>query len=576
MTPVRSPRPSRPLLAALVLALAAAPVLALSPRDDLLRRVPDDVAFCLAVQDLRGHAQAFRGSPFWKSLASSSWTAAVRASPEFKKLADADAFLAKTLGLGLEGIGDDLVGDAVVLAFRPKPPGASGQDQGLFLTRARDARVLADFLDRLHAAQKQSGELRVLEERRHAGAVYHRRVDKDGESFYALDGPVLLFSTWEPMLRQALDRGAAPSDASAAPLLARRLDEVGAGRALAGLWINPRAFDAEMRKNAAAAQGDAAAVQRGILRLWEALDGLGLALEHDRDIRLTLGLRADPARLPPALHRLADALVQPSAAWDRLPEGALLTVAARLDPAALLDLLGAFLTDSSRQALHDALQHHLGDPFGKDFARDLLPALGPDVALSLVAPPPGQASPLPGLVLAVKARSGPGDPDRALLDAVRFYAQMGVVAHNRAGGPRLTLTSARDAGPEVHVLAGDGVFPPGVQPAFALSGGWLRLATTPRLAASAPSSSSHIAVPHGEVALAHLAAAEVRRWLHERRAALAQLWADRDSLPREEAARRLDALGDLCGRLDRADLTARLTSGRLLLTLRVAPTLPLK
>ena len=49
----------------IALATALLPTLArAAPRDELLRLVPDDVAFCLVVQDLRGHAEALSASPF--------------------------------------------------------------------------------------------------------------------------------------------------------------------------------------------------------------------------------------------------------------------------------------------------------------------------------------------------------------------------------------------------------------------------------------------------------------------------------------------------------------------------------
>ena len=44
------------------------PVKAGTPRDDLLRLVPEDVGFCLVIQDLRGHSESFLRSPFAKKL----------------------------------------------------------------------------------------------------------------------------------------------------------------------------------------------------------------------------------------------------------------------------------------------------------------------------------------------------------------------------------------------------------------------------------------------------------------------------------------------------------------------------
>jgi len=92
----RSPRPLIRLALAAALAAAVFPALArAAPRDELLRLVPDDVAFCLVVQDLRQHSQALAASPFAEAFRKSPFAAGFKDSPEFKKLAQLDAELRK-------------------------------------------------------------------------------------------------------------------------------------------------------------------------------------------------------------------------------------------------------------------------------------------------------------------------------------------------------------------------------------------------------------------------------------------------------------------------------------------------
>src|SRR6202042_646360 len=71
------------LWAAFALALAA-PLQAASPRDELLRFVPDDVGFCFVMQDLRVHATELADSPFVEQLRLSPVGAALRAANEWK------------------------------------------------------------------------------------------------------------------------------------------------------------------------------------------------------------------------------------------------------------------------------------------------------------------------------------------------------------------------------------------------------------------------------------------------------------------------------------------------------------
>ncbi|HEX5272675.1 MAG TPA: hypothetical protein VFW33_19395, partial [Gemmataceae bacterium] len=397
----RSPRPLIRL--ALVAALAAPPAAArAAPPDDLLRLVPDDVAFCLVVRDLRGHARDLAASPFAEAFRKSPFGAALVGSDELKKLGQLDAELRKQVGLDVAGIADRLFGDAFVLAYRANPPGKTDQDQGLFLLRARDADTLADFVARLNRAQKESGDLKSVEERTHAGARYFRREERKRDSFYYVNGPVLALSSQEAMLRQAIERDRAKGDAE--PAVARQLRLLGADRALAAVWINPRAFDAEMAYNLGRAKGAEAVVQRAFLRYWKALDGEAIALALEKDARLTLSLRARADELPPAAKRLLSEAARPSDLWDRFPADALLATAGRLDLAALLEMLGDFQTTEARAATAEALDRTFGAPMGKDFVREVLPALGPDLGFCLLAPAPTDKGPLPHALFAIRVR----------------------------------------------------------------------------------------------------------------------------------------------------------------------------
>src|SRR5262245_64699570 len=81
----------RPILVGwLVVVGACAPPLATaradSPSAELLRLVPDDVAFCLVVRDLRGTYAALLESPFVEKLRASRLGAALRSAPELGKL----------------------------------------------------------------------------------------------------------------------------------------------------------------------------------------------------------------------------------------------------------------------------------------------------------------------------------------------------------------------------------------------------------------------------------------------------------------------------------------------------------
>jgi hypothetical protein len=204
------PRPSAWWLLGLL--LLAAPLRAATPRDELLYLVPDSVGFCLVIQDLRGHAAALQTSPFIEQLSQSPLAVKVRNSADLKKLDRFESKMKDKLGLDWTRLRDDILGDALVLAYRPGPPGKPEQEQGVMLLRARNEKVLADLIDRANKVQKEEGELKDLDERRHNGAVYYRRREYDKRTerdkppmFYYVHGPILALSSQENMLRQVID-----------------------------------------------------------------------------------------------------------------------------------------------------------------------------------------------------------------------------------------------------------------------------------------------------------------------------------------------------------------------------------
>src|SRR5579884_3703467 len=51
---------------------------AATPREELLRLVPDSVGFCLVVQDLRNHTADLQNSPFFEQLRQCSFAIKIR------------------------------------------------------------------------------------------------------------------------------------------------------------------------------------------------------------------------------------------------------------------------------------------------------------------------------------------------------------------------------------------------------------------------------------------------------------------------------------------------------------------
>jgi hypothetical protein len=570
-----------------LLAALAGPLRAAGPPDELLRLVPDDIGFCVVLRDLRGHSAALLDSPFVGQLRHSPVGAALLGSREAEKLARVGQHLEKHLGLGWARLRDDILGDAVVFAYRPGPPGKPEQEQGLILVRARNARALADLIDGLNRAQRQAGELKGLQERDYHGVRYHRReerkrvnrVERTEVNYYYLCGPVLVFSGQEAMLRQAIDRGRA-ADAGAEPALARRLRELGADRALVSVWVNPRAFDADLEARIARAGPATAPGLQTFAVYWKALEGVALLAALDRDLSLSLAVRARTEQLPAAARRFLAEASRPSELWRSFPDNALLAVAGRVDLSALSEALGDFLPRESRAALRGQVERTLDAALGRSFVKEVLPALGPDWGLCLTAPAAPDKGWLPQAVLALRVAPGEAESpvDQALLSALHFWATVAVLGHNKQNPDRpMSLKTAFQDKREVKYVASEQGLPPGVQPAFGLRHGYLVLASSPDvLRRFSPPAAPGGPAPAGPVPWLRASFKDWRAYVAERRDALAEALAAKQALTREEAGRRLDKLLDGLRLLDRLEVRQRTAPGQVTFTLTVRTALPLK
>lgn len=565
-------------LGSLLAILAAAPVWAASPREELLRLVPEDVGFCLVIQDLRGHAAALVDSPFAEQFRQSVFGKAIASAPELVKIQVLGKTFKEHLGIDGPQLRDDILGDAIVAAYRPGPPGKPEQEQGIFLVRARNATLLASLIERFNQAQKKSGDLIKLEERDFQGVKYYLRIDRNQKpQYYWLDGPVLAISGQESILQQVIERGKeAPSVGIEVPPIARQLQELNVDKALLALWVNPRAFDAEVQQRAKVAPPSEAVPLQTFQTYWKALRGAAFFVAPGQNLRMGWAFRANPDELPPAARKFLAEAAKPSELWSAFPDDALLAVAGRIDVPALVETIGGFMPEEARKALLQSLDKG-GMPILGKIARELTANLGPDVGFCITAPAAEEKSWLPHAAWAIRVRPGSGKQpaDQALLDALNFFAGLAVLDYNSKNTDRMSLRTVQQDKVEVKYFVNEQKFPPGFQPAFALKDGYLVITDSPDTVRRFQVKREAVK-ESAEVPLVRISLKSLRRYLEQRREPLLAHAAEKHQLSREEAARRLDGLVMGLQFLDRIELVHRSAPGRLKLTLQVRMTQPLR
>jgi hypothetical protein len=560
-------RNSRILPALCVLCLGGS--VCASPRDDLLRLVPADAGFCIIVRDLRDQFDGLAKSPFAAQFAASPLGQALARSPELQRLAEFDRHLNANLKLTWAQLRDEILGDAVVLAYTPGPPGRPEKEQGLFLAHARRADLLAELFERLNEVQKKAGEVTAVEARTYRGQTYQmRRKAKDAEEFYCLRGPLLILSDKEEALTRALDRATA-SPSSEPPALARRLDALGLDRSLAVCWLNPRAFVPALRKKVASAAGGEAACLATFARYWEALDGVAWSLSVEREFSVAMTAAVRPSDLPPVARRMFGEAARPSAVWAAFPKDALFIAAGRLPLQPIADAGGEFLTSDGRKEVQEALARSVGAFLGRDVLSAVLQNVGPDWGVCLAPPTSGDKSWLPTLTAVLRLRAGGTIPvEQRVLDALDLLARLSVVTYNTHRPDQIRYRMVAQDGVDVRVLENDQGFPPGLQPAFAWKDGFLVLASSPEAVRRfrAPKGDPP---PSAEVPLVRIALSGWTNYLRNYREPLATFLADAHGLPPGEVQKRLSHLLGTLELFDILEVTQRTGAGQAAVSVRL-------
>ena len=530
----------------LLVALLAAPPTP-DPATQLLKLVPADTAVCVIARDLRGTSARLAGSPFAHWLERSKLLDPYAADADRQKLREVERFLLDKLGSTPQQLLDDVFGDAVVLAYRPGPPGKPADESGVVLLHARDPARLATTFDRLNALQTESGELKAVAGRDEAGGTTTTRTRADGgREFVHRNGPLLVFSAQESAVRAVLDRrGGSPVAAS--------LQRLGVADAPVAVWFHPPALSAELHVKRDAA--DTPAVEKAVLtraaEVWAACDGLALFARADAGLQVGAVASVDPAKLPTAVR----AMLYPASggtAWGAVPADALLAAGGRLDLPALLIAADSFLPADAGAT--DGLTDALAPLLGRQNVSAVLKGIGPEWVAWADAPTGGW---LPDWTLAVRVSPEAVKPLRPALDLAVGLVRL---AYNRDHSEPLDLGEDARDGRTVKFLSGAIA----QRPAYGFVGGFLVLASSPERV--------HAFRTGGEVSnppLLRLDAGRVRQYLAGKRDAIAAGLAAQNGRPAAELAKELDGLAGLLSAFKRLELRHVAGGGQIRLTLDV-------
>ncbi|CAN5387182.1 hypothetical protein BH11PLA2_BH11PLA2_08330 [soil metagenome] len=438
-----------------------------TPRETVLRLVPDNTAVCFVVQNLRDRATIVAASPFAK-WASEKLNTKVNGADEIQALTLLLGGFEREIGLTAQQLRDDILGDILVHAYIPAANG--DKDQSVFLLHARDAGRLKTLVTKLNEIQKSSTQLKS-----HRGLDYTQRIKADGTNeYYRQQDNLFVFASSEEALKAVIDREV---DKKLDSPVIKALADRGAANAFLACVIQPRPFDTQINAVDTASTDAEKAGKAQVAKLWTSLDQCVIYLNADAELELGVALAYRPDALPGELKTMLSAAPIPSALWQSMPADKLLGIAMQAESTVLLNAVASFLPVAERPKLREKINELFGPIISDEKVPTMLAGVGPDVAIWAA---PVKDSWFPSIVSAVRVREVP-DADVAG-DVVRiceFYLQGVRVEHNKTSKLHIAYKQEKVGNIEIRRLVNDKLFPPGVSPGFAVHDGYLITASTP-------------------------------------------------------------------------------------------------
>jgi len=432
------------------------------PREELLRLVPADAGLTVMVQNLRGHAEQLAESPLMALLR--------QRGIELPELQAIDPLVKAQIGVTIAELRDDLLGDCIVLSDQAPPDGQPQQNRTLMLVWVRKPELLQRLIQQVNMLEGVKANPEIA----HAGHVYHRRVKANQTDYYFIRGSVFGMSDREDMIRAALERDRdTETVAQREPALSKSWRALGILDDLVVLSVRPREYDRDMRHQRDATKSiPEKAFLTNFIRYWESLDSVAVSVRVGAEIDVTLAMRMRTADLSISAQRFLQQASRGSLLQQLIPEKALFSFDSRWDVAAFSEMFGEFLSEEMRRTFRTMIHEQVTPLMGRDAFKEVLNALGPDW-LAWIAPNDKALFPEVAMVLRIQTP----EAEKRTRQSLQQLAFLARYSYNRAYPDHEPIVIESVDG--LTYLANTQIFPPGVQPAFAVGQGYLYIASHP-------------------------------------------------------------------------------------------------
>ncbi len=356
----------------------------------LIDRVPPSASLAIIADDFSSQLASIRSSELSRRWLDSQ---SLREWAEFEgiqQLLLVRKEIERALDVEVGEIVESLLGEAVVLTLHLPPDGRSDQARGLLQTRVNDSSLLKRLIDASNEAERTAGKLKSIQRKIHAGVRYQLREFNDGrpsEGFVLLNDETFVWTNSERLIKDVLERHAnerlpALSDEPTFISLRAALP----GESFLQVLVDPKFVGKMIAEDENGI--DPGDLPEPVVRIIRAINGVGLAIDWQDGPLVHLVEVLDPDRLPTWLDTTTTDASRPSV--DRLerliPASSVALAAGYTDFGLLFETMKGLVPPSDRPRFRYLELVLEGVSLGLDLRTEILPMLGPEWIVALVAP----------------------------------------------------------------------------------------------------------------------------------------------------------------------------------------------
>ncbi|QDU60495.1 hypothetical protein Pan216_13360 [Planctomycetes bacterium Pan216] len=354
-----------------------------SSLDKVLALVPSDVDALLIADGIADEYADLRQSAWWKNAEKLPIVQQALQSKPARNVRWMTAMMPAFLGVTLEQLRDDVLGEAAVLALWKRD---QKDPIGALIARASDAELLAKLIDTLSAERPG----REVDQRAFRGQDYVETREANGKKAYLFQrDDIGVIAGDEEAVRKIIDTmldGHGFGTSSIRARLRRALPE----QAFLRLYVNPRSLDHALDE--APPSNDP--FERFLLQRREAWDRVEwLAATISSSPRYELGLHFAIRSMKPPVPTSASL----AAFWDRVDDSTLMAVHMMLPIKSVVGIVGEVQSERESREVREAIRV-ISQFLAGYSVPDVLDHVGPSVGGMIAPGQPGQPPRVMGVV----------------------------------------------------------------------------------------------------------------------------------------------------------------------------------